>query len=187
MTNRRILATMVIAWALGCAQAPEPVIEITDSRSPLKKLADSTRIALKVGVDVSDSASLRAQLAAAERDSLRRRLFVGEARRSAMIARESFIQAIERGDRLRDYMTALPGDDQGSRHYSRYWGTSRERIDFARSESHLAMQAADSALVCSMVTCSAAMAAALRTHMMAAAGAAHEAHSLLRIAMTYLR
>ena len=188
MHHRRMWYFIALV-AMACASAPEeaPVVTYSDNRTAQKKLADSTSILMKVGVDQSDSASLRGQLASAERDAARRRQFVGDARRSAMTARESFIQAMEKGDRLRDFLGTIPSTDETPRGFSRYWSTTRVKLDMARNESHLAVQAADSAIICGAAPCSGLMTAALRSHLLAAAGAAHEAHSLLRIAMTFIR
>ena len=187
MRDRRMF--FLIAFAMACASAPEPeaVVTFSDNRTPLKKLADSTSILMKVGVDQSDSASLRGQLANAERNQARQRQFIGDARRSAMTARESFIQAMEKGDRLRDFLGSIPSTDESPRSFSRYWSNTRVKLDMARSESHLAVMAADSALVCGPNACTGLMTALLRSHLLAAAGAAHEAHSLLRIAMTFVK
>ena len=100
-----IVAAMLLAACAPPPETPEP-IEYIDDRTPMKQLADSASLLVRIGVDQSDSASLRAQLASVERDTSRRRRWVGDARRSALTARESFTQAIEKGDRLRDYRKA---------------------------------------------------------------------------------
>lgn len=182
---RRILVTALALTA--CTAAPKPAeVTISDTRTPIRRIADSTRILVHIGVDQTDSASLRAQLAASERSPERVRGFVTDARRSAATATESFHQAIEKGDRLQRLVMAVgSGDDRPSR-FARYWTSSRTMLESARSRSDLAKQAADSALGCAAVPCSAAMTNVLRNHMLAAAGAAHEAQSLVRIAMTYV-
>ena len=109
-----------------------------------------------------------------------------DARQSAATATESFLQAIEKGDRLQVLVTSVVSPDDRPSRYARFWTTSRSRLESARSRSDLAKQAADSALGCAAVPCSSAMANVLRNHMMAAAGEAHEAQSLVRIAMTYI-
>ena len=185
--NRRILFGALALAA--CSSIPEPQEEqlvVTDNRTPIRKIADSTRVLVHIGVDQTDSASVRAQLAATERSSDRARGFVTDARRSAATATESFRQAMEKGDRLNHLVASVgSGDDRPSR-FARYWTSGRTMLESARSRSDLAKQAADSALGCAAVPCSAAMANVLRNHMLAAAGAAHEAQSLVRIAMTYV-
>jgi hypothetical protein len=152
----------------------------------MQKVADSTRILVRLGVDQADTGSLRAQLAAAERSPERVRGFVSEARQSAATATESFLQAIEKGDRLQQLVTSVGTLDDGPASYRRYWSSSRTKLESARSRSDLAKQAADSALGCSAVPCSSVMTNVLRNHMLAAAGEAHEAQSLVRIAMTFV-
>ena len=181
-----IVAAMLLAACAPPPETPEP-IEYIDDRTPMKRLADSASLLVRIGVDQSDSASLRAQLASVERDTSRRRRWVGDARRSALTARESFTQAIEKGDRLRDYLKALPSTDDAPKNYVRYWTNSRYRLDVARTKSHTAILMADSLLGCSVTACGATAAASLKENLIAAAGSAHEAHSLLRIAMSYIR
>lgn len=182
---RRIL---VGALALvACSSAPRPAeVTIADTRTPIRRIADSTRVLVHIGVDQADSASLSAQLAASERSSERVRGFVIDARRSAATATGSFLQAIEKGDRLHQLVMAVGSSDDRPSRFARYWTSSRTMLESARSRSDLAKQAADSALGCSAVPCSAAMANVLKNHMLAAAGTAHEAQSLVRIAMTYV-
>ena len=185
MVRRCIVVGALALVACMAPPKPEPVT-LTDNRTPIRKIADSTSILVHVGVDQTDSASLRAQLAASERSPDRVKGFVQDARRSAATAGESFSQAMEKGDRLNRLVMAVgSGDDRPSR-FARYWTSSRSMLESARSRSDLARQAADSALGCAAIPCSAAMANVLKNHMLAAAGAAHEAQSLVRIAMTYV-
>ena len=184
---RRIL--IGVAFAAACTSAPQPIETTTtpsDNRSPVRRIADSTRILVRIGVDQTDTASVRAQLAAAERTRERARAYVSDARRSAATATESFLQAIEKGDRLQALVRSAGADDDRPSRYARYWKSSRTKLESARSRSDLAKQAADSALGCAAMPCSSAMATVLRNHMLAAAGDAHEAQSLVRIAMTYV-
>jgi hypothetical protein len=186
--GRMIRRVLVGALALvACTAAPKPEeVTLTDNRTPIRRIADSTSVLVHVGVDQTDSASLRAQLAASERSPDRVLGFVKDARRSAATAGESFAQAMEKGDRLHQLVMSVgSGDDRPSR-FARYWTSSRSMLESARSRSDLAKQAADSALGCAAIPCSAAMANVLKNHMLAAAGAAHEAQSLVRIAMTYV-
>ena len=183
------MTVLIAGLVAGCA-APPPEIEplpVGPTRTALQQLADSTNLLVAIGVGQSDSASLSAQLALVERDSTRRRQWVGNARRSALTARESFIQALEKGDRLREYMRSLPTTADGPRNYARYWTTSRYQLDIARAKTHAAILAADSLLGCTVTQCAASVSASLRDHLQAAAGSAHEAHSLLRIAMSYVQ
>ena len=182
---RRVLIGALLA--VGCTSAPKPVevTTLSDNRSPARRIADSTRILVRIGVDQADTGSLRAQLAASERSRERAIGFVTDARRSAATATESFLQAIEKGDRLQKLVTSA-GDNDSPARYARYWSSTRTKLESARSRSDLARQAADSALGCTAMPCSAAMANVLRNHMLAAAGDAHEAQSLVRIAMTYV-
>ena len=184
MIRRTLLCALITS---ACTSAPKPAeISYSDNRTPVRKIADSTRVLVRLGVEQADTASLRAQLAAAERSPLRVRGFVTDARMSASTATESFMQAIEKGDRLQQIMTGGGGADDAPARYAKYWLTSRTKLDAARTRSHLAKQAADSALGCAAIPCSSAMANVLRNHMLAAAGNAHEAESLVRIAMTYV-
>lgn len=183
---RRIMVG-VLALAACTAAPPKPAeVTITDTRTPIRKVADSTRVLVHIGVDQTDQASLRAQLAASERSPERVRGFVTDARRSAATATESFLQAIEKGDRLHRLVMAVGSSDDRPSRFARYWTSSRTMLESARSRSDLAKQAADSALGCAAVPCSSVMANVLKNHMLAAAGAAHEAQSLVRIAMTYV-
>lgn len=185
MVRRRILVGALALVACSAAPKPEEVT-LTDNRTPIRKIADSTSILVHIGVDQTDSASLRAQLAAAERSPERVRGFVTDARRSAATAGESFAQAMEKGDRLHRLVMAVGSNDERPSRFARYWTTTRSMLESARSRSDLAKQAADSALGCAAIPCSAAMTNVLKNHMLAAAGAAHEAQSLVRIAMTYV-
>lgn len=189
MAARWITGAFALCLVVGCAsQRPEiePVV-VTDTRTPLRQLADSASLLVQIGVGLSDSASLNAQLATVERDTLRRRQRVGDARRSAATARESYIQAIEKGDRLREYLRAMPSSDDAPKNFARYWTSSRYQLDVARAKSHAAVIAADSLLGCGVTRCAGTLSASIRDELVAAAGSAHEAHSLLRIAMSYIR
>lgn len=183
--SRRILFGAL--FVVACTSAPKPAeVTLADDRSPTRRIADSTRILVRIGVDQADTGSLRAQLAASERTRERAIGFVTDARRSAATATESFMQAIEKGDRLQKLVASAGTTDDRPSRYARYWSSSRTKLESARSRSDLAKQAADSALGCSAMPCSSAMANVLRNHMLAAAGDAHEAQSLVRIAMTYV-
>jgi hypothetical protein len=185
MIGRLMIVGLV---TVACTSAPKPVddLVISDNRSPIRKIADSTRLLVRIGVDQADTGSVHAQLAAAERSRDRARGYMTDARRSAATATESFIQAIEKGDRLQKLVTSVGGDNDRPSRYARFWTSSRTKLESARSRSDLAKQAADSALGCAAMPCSSAMANVLRNHMIAAAGEAHEAQSLVRIAMTYV-
>ena len=185
---RTFLAGIRSAFLMACASSmPTPVgLTMSDNRSPMQKVADSTRILVRLGVDQADTGSLRAQLAAAERSPERVRGFVSGARQSAATATESFLQAIEKGDRLQQVVISVGTTDDGPARYRKYWSSTRVKLESARSSSDLAKQAADSALGCSAVPCSSVMTGVLRNHMLAAAGDAHEAQSLVRIAMTFV-
>lgn len=184
MIHRLLISTVFV---MACSSAPKPVpLPMSDSRSPMRRVADSTRVLVRLGVDQADTGSLRAQLAVVERSPERIRGFVSGARQSAATATESFLQAIKKGDRLQQLVTAVGSTDHGPANYRRHWSSTRIKLESARSRSDLAKQAADSALGCSAVPCSSAMTNVLRNHMLAAAGDAHEAQSLVRIAMTYV-
>ena len=184
MIHRVLIAAVFV---VACTSAPKPAeVQLSDNRSPMRRIADSTRILVRIGVVQADTGSLHAQLAAAERQRDRAIGFVTDARRSAATATESFLQAIEKGDRLQKLVTSARSSDDGPAEYARFWSSSRTKLESARSRSDLARQAADSALGCSAMPCSSAMANVLRNHMLAAAGDAHEAQSLVRIAMTFV-
>jgi hypothetical protein len=167
MIRRILIGAMFL---VACAPAPKPaeVTTLSDNRTPERRIADSTRILVRIGVDQADTGSLRAQLAASERTRERAIGFVTDARRSAATATESFLQAIEKGDRLQKLVASSGDNDRPSR-YARYWSSTRTKLESARSRSDLAKQAADSALGCSAMPCSSAMANVLRNHMLAAA------------------
>ena len=184
MVGRILICALIVS---ACSSAPKPAeISLTDNRTPIRKIADSTRILVRLGVDQADTGSLQAQLAAAERSEARARGFITDARRAAVTTTESFLEAIEKGDRLQKLVTSVGSTDDRPSRYARYWTSSRTKLESARSRSDLAKQAADSALGCAAMPCSSAMANVLRNHMLAAAGDAHEAQSLVRIAMTYV-
>jgi len=182
---RRI--TIGVLCVTACTAAPRPAaVSLVDNRTPIRRIADSTRVLVGIGVDEADTGSVHAQLAAAERSAERARGYMTDARQSAATATERFLQAIEKGDRLQVLVTAVASPDDRPSRYARFWTTSRTKLESARSRSDLAKQAADSALGCAAMPCSSAMANVLRNHMLAAAGEAHEAQSLVRIAMTYI-
>ena len=90
------------------------------------------------------------------------------------------------GERL---LTVLgdPAEERDAREFGRYWAVGRTRLDVARASAVAAIAAADSALACSAAGCGAVMTRQVGSHAGAAAAAAREAESVLRIAIGFVQ
>ena len=184
---RRLIMIATAITGMACTPPPIPTPAIVDPRTPLQRLADSTSQLVALAAQASDSAILQASYATIDGPVERLRGYVNTAREAAQRASKSLDDAIEKGDRLRLTVEPEGSVNAGSRRYSHYWHLGRAKLDVARVESERAASAADSALACTLPSCTTVSAQSLRTHSQLAAGAVREAESLVRIALLYVR
>jgi hypothetical protein len=184
---RRLIVTAIALGSVACATAPAPPPALVDPKTPLERLADSTSFLVTMAAIVSDSAILQASFATIDGPADRQRGYVTTARDAAQRVTRSLDDAIEKGNRLQAKVEPEGSVAAGSRRYSHYWHLGRAKLDVARVESERAATAADSALACTLPSCTVVSAQALRTHSQLAAGAVREAESLVRIALLYLK
>ncbi|MGH7665657.1 MAG: hypothetical protein ACRENI_15415 [Gemmatimonadaceae bacterium] len=133
-----------------------------------------------------DDASVQVRIALA--DSLESRVedLVASARISAVAAKTNAEQAIAQGNRLAAFAESGAYGEMESRRFVRYWELGRVGLDSARIHSVEAIEAADAAIACEERACVEKQAALMRDGMIAAAGAARKAESLIRIALRYV-
>ena len=186
--RRSLLCLLIVAACAGRKPAPEPApATATAPRRPLQVLADSTAQLVTYAAGASDTAGVNAQFALADSLLDRVRSLVVTARVSARSAREHAAAAMAQGDRIHTFVTSGLFEEERARSYDRYWKLGRAKLDTARTRSQAAVQAADSALLCDAGVCVTTQALQIRTHMVAASGAAREAESLVRIALRFVR
>jgi hypothetical protein len=180
------LASVAVGALLSCAPTPSPMpASLVETRSPLQLAADTTRVLATEAAESSDTADAQARIAATARsldDALR---YMTSARLSAQNANRQASSALVKGDWVQ-HMLAGAGEDAEQPQYDHYWQMGRAKLDVVRLRSGNAVTAADSALACTVTTCTATRALRMQTEIEAAAGAAREAESLIRIALVHV-
>lgn len=185
--GRSTALALSAAIVLGCAAGPQPDDVPPSDQSVIRALADSTSHLVSHVAFASDTASLQASLAIVEDSLARVQALITRAREAAARANRGADSAIAQGDRLRAIVAPTADGGSQSANYLRYWSLGRAQLDVARARSTLAVVLADSALACHAPACAAHHAAAIRSEMQTAAGAARQAESWVRIATLYVR
>ena len=174
------------ALVAACSPAPKQAVETAPRLSLEQRLAQTTAWLVNVAVVSYDTASVQAGYATIDAPLQKVHEYAATARETTKRASQSIEDAILAGDRLRTQVEP-DGIAAGPRRYSHYWYLGKAKLDVARLESERAVIAADSVLACTAPSCTTAPARSFRTHSVAAAGAAREAESLVRLAMVYVK
>ena len=186
---RRLAHCVLPALLVGCATAPaasRPAAAAVDSRSPLVRMADSTRILISTAAYVSDTANVHAHVALAESQAERARSRVRDARTAADNAIRLVDAAILQGDYISEALPDASGARAQSANFTRYWLMGREKLTLARARSTSAAEAAGRILECTAPDCATTRTRELQGYAEQAAGASREAEVLVRIAMVYV-
>jgi hypothetical protein len=165
------------------------VLTTTGTSSTMQLAGDSTRRLAAYVALAADTASVQARMAAQAHSLDDERAVLTQARAAAQNATLQASAALLKGDWL-ESMVKMDGssdDVAGGLGYSHYWQIGRAKLDVARAKSNEAVSAADAALACSARSCSAAHVLHLQSSVDAAAGAAREAESVVRVAIARLR
>lgn len=186
-SRRRALAPAValLPFALACGGSPKPAsLAPREARSPFRVLADSTVNLATRAVHAADTATTQVRLVLADTAGTRIAPTLVLVRAATLSATTNANAAIMNGDRLQDVLGAP--EDRMAEGYGRYWAAGRRHLDVARTRATQATAATDSAIACGAAPCALLMAREAKTHADAAAGAAHEAESVVRIAASYV-
>lgn len=185
--RRPVLLGAALALA-ACAPAGRPELRsfAADTRTPSRRLADSTEHLVTFAAIASDSAVIIVTLTPADSalDLVRAR--VRSARAGAEGASTRLAEAVIQGDRLRHDVVAETRGSRQADDYEHFWLLGRDKLLLARAYSDLALAAADSALDCPEAGCTRSRTKMLHSQLTAASGAAREAESLVRVAMRYV-
>ena len=182
MFRRTLVAAMLAAGLTACGSGIKEV-EIEPAPSPLKLVADSTATLVSIAAHETDTAMVRARVATIARSLVDARKLVQGARSAVATAGSHVSSAIRQGDWLRN---VVAGEERGE-DFAKYWSIGRVKLDEARALSEIAVVVADSALACTEQECAAATAKRMQQHVEAAAGAAREAESVVRVALVHVR
>lgn len=182
MYRRTLIAASLAATTTACGSGIRE-IEVQAAPSALRVVADSTVRLVSIAATESDSAMKRARVATIARSLVDARSLVLGARSAVAIAGSHATTAMRQGDWLRN---VVAGEDKGQE-YARYWSIGRVKLDEARARSEIAVAVADSALACTQAECATQTTRRLQEHVEAAAGAAREAESVVRVALVHVR
>lgn len=182
MFRRSLAITALAAAATACGSGIREV-DVVPAPTPIRAVADSAAQLVSIAAHESDSATVRARVATIARTLVDARSLVQGARNAAVTAHSHVAIALRQGDWLR---TAVAEEELGQ-DYARYWSIGRLKLDEARSLTQSAVAVADSALACAEAECAAERARRLHERVEAAAGAAREAESAVRVAMVHVR
>ena len=181
------LPAMAAAAALVSCAAPSPLPQALvsrDTRTPLRVMADSTVRLASRAAEATDTATTHVRLVLADTVGTRTPATLAMVRAATLSATTNASAAIMHGDRLSAVLGAP--EDRMAQEYGRYWNTGRRHLDVARTRASQATVATDSAIACGRAPCALLMAREAKIHADAAAGAAHEARSVVRIAASYV-
>ena len=182
MIRRSLAIAAVAVTATACGSGIRE-IEVVPAPSPLKLVADSTATLVTYAAIETDSAMKRARVATIARSLVDARSLVTGARSAVVTAGSHVSTAMRQGDWLRNVVAE---EDKGQ-DFARYWSIGRVKLDEARARSAIAVAVADSALACTETACAADRAREMQAHVEAAAGAAREAESMVRVALVHVR
>lgn len=182
MFRRPFVAVAIAAAVTACGSRIQEV-EIQPAPSPLKAVADSTATLVSIAAHETDTAMVRARVATIARSLGDAHKLVQGARSAVATAGSHVAVAIRQGDWLRN---VVAGEQRGE-DFAKYWSIGRVKLDEARAISAIAVAVADSALACTETECAAERARRMQQHVEAAAGAAREAESVVRVALVHVR
>ena len=182
---RALVPVLIVLAAAACGGTPAPQsFAPRESRTPFRVMADSTLTLAARAVHAADTATTQVRLVLADTAGSRLAPTLVLVRAATVSATTNANGAIMQGDRLREVLGAP--EDRMAEGYQRYWDTGRRHLDVARTRASQATAATDSAIACGAAACARLMAREAKIHADAAAGAAHEAESVVRIAASYV-
>lgn len=182
MYRRTLFAATLVAATTACGSGIRE-IEVAPMPSALRAVADSTATLVSVAAYQSDTAMVKARVATIARS-------LGDARSLVLGARSSIVKAgghVASAMRQGDWLGNVVATEEKGDEYARYWSISRVKLDEARARSAIAVAVADSTLSCTETECAAEGARRMQAHVEAAAGAAREAESMVRVALVHVR
>ena len=182
MIRRTIIATSLVAVAAACGSGIRE-IEVQPAPSALRVVADSTVRLVSIAPTETDSAMVKTRVATIARTLGDARDLVLGARSAVATAGGHVSTAMRQGDWLRNVVA----DEDKGQEYAKYWSIGRVKLDEARARSEIAVAVADSVLACTQAECAAQGARRMQEHVEAAAGAAREAESVVRVALVHVR
>ena len=185
--SRSLVALVPVVLAAGACTSGIKEIQVADASNSLQLVADSTTHLAAYAALATDTAMVKVRVATTASSLTDARSLVLTARTAVVSASSNATAAIRQGDWLRNIVAGDAADDQGGRDYARYWTIGRAKLDSARTLSGEAAAVADSALSCTERLCAAARVRQMQAHVEAAAGAAREAESVIRVAMVHVR
>ena len=177
-------AVALLGATVGCGSGIQEVA-VLPAPSALQVVADSTTHLVSVAALATDTAMVRIRVATTSRTLPDARALVLNARRATATAGAHAAAAIRQGDWIRNILVEDP-NARGAE-YARYWQVGREKLETATELSGQAMAVADSALSCTEQECATSRARQMQSQLEAAAGAAREAESVVRVAMVHVR
>ena len=182
MYRRTLIAASLVAATTACGSGIRD-IEVQAAPSALRVVADSTVRLVSIAATETDSAMRRTRVASIAHSLGDARSLVLGARSAVATAGSNVVMAMRQGDWLRN---VVANEDKGDE-YAKYWSIGRVKLDEARARSEIAVAVADSVLACTQAECAAETARRMQEHVEAAAGAAREAESVVRVALVHVR
>ena len=180
---RPLLATVTLAAALTACGSGIQEVEIQPAPSALRVVADSTVRLVSIAATETDSAMVRTRVASVSRSLVDARSLVMGARSAVATAGSHVATAMRQGDWLR----GVVADEERGQEYAKYWSIGRVKLDEARARSQIAVAVADSVLACTEAQCASDGARRMQEQVEAAAGAAREAESVVRVALVHVK
>ena len=187
----------------GCVVAAKPAAAAPSSPSALvvqqlpieiyaqvSAVADSTQAFVADVAHNADAAAMNAAFALQPSVSIKEaKVMIRSARTSAQSAGASADASIKQGDKLGQFVGALPTAANRpwsqTKEYTKYWNLARHQLVIARNNAGQAVEAADVALDCSTTTCARQSISLVEKNSVSSAGAMRQAEPLLRIALVY--
>jgi hypothetical protein len=180
---RPMLATVALAAALTACGSGIREVEIVPEPSALRVVADSTVRLVSIAATETDSAMVKTRVASISRTLGDARSLVMGARSAVATAGSHVVTAMRQGDWLR----GVVADEERGQEYAKYWSIGRVKLDEARARSQLAVAVADSVLACTEARCATEGVRRMQEQVEAAAGAAREAESVVRVALVHVK
>jgi hypothetical protein len=182
MYCRTAIAAALVAATTACGSGIREV-QVEPAPSALRVVADSTVRLVSIAATETDSAMVRTRVASIARSLVDTRALVLGARSAVATAGTHVVSAMRQGDWLRNVVA----DEDRGQEYAKYWSIGRVKLDEARARSALAVGIADSVLACTQAQCAADGARRMQEQVEAAAGAAREAESVVRVALVHVK
>jgi hypothetical protein len=182
MVRRTLIVATLAAAATACGSGIRE-IEIQPAPSALRVVADSTVRLVSIAATETDSAMVKTRVASISHSLGDARSLVLSARSAVATAGTHVSSAMRQGDWLRNVVA----DEDKGQEYAKYWSIGRVKLDEARARSAIAVAVADSVLACTQAECTVQGARRMQEQVDAAAGAAREAESVVRVALVHIR